>query len=351
LFLRFESRRAIVDLRISATYRRALRILHRVAFLASSAAGYVSDRKVLQFRPHPRLCSYGHGKPLRYPLESLASPGETHSMPRHYTYLLISECARWYIGVRSCPLHISSPEFDDGYMGSFRDKNIRIQQKFVLTQHGSRDAALTVEMLLHEYYDVARNPAFWNRAKQTSIGFDRTGIPNPNAGRPAGQSIERPSDLTDDEWDQYARHVKQLAHGKMPLSFAQWRWRCRIEASPHLKAAGQTLVRPSDASDDEWGKYTKYLDQLPHGKTPVSLAQWRRNVKAASHLKAAGKTLVRPSHASDDEWGKYTKYLDQLAGGKTPVSFSQWQNIVRAVQSREVGKHTRVRLQDVGTMN
>lgn len=47
--------------------------------------------------------------------------------------------------------------------------------KQILAIWPSREEALSHEILLHDIFDVARNPEFWNQAKQTAPLFDTTG--------------------------------------------------------------------------------------------------------------------------------------------------------------------------------
>lgn len=49
-------------------------------------------------------------------------------------------------------------------------------QKEILTTWTTRTEALQEEIRLHNLNDVAKNPTFYNRSKQTSTGFDTTGV-------------------------------------------------------------------------------------------------------------------------------------------------------------------------------
>jgi len=93
-------------------------------------------------------------------------------MGNAYIYYSFEEYGRGYIGARS-----KSPIGDDSYMGSFRDKTFNPTQKIILAEYETWEEALEAEVLLHEFYGVARNPHFANIAKQTSSSFyfDRTG--------------------------------------------------------------------------------------------------------------------------------------------------------------------------------
>ena len=89
-----------------------------------------------------------------------------------------TDARRMYIGVRSCK---GSPE-SDWYFGSSRQLKKWIAEhgvdkvdKQVLATWPTRKEAISHEMLLHDCFDVVRNQEFWNKAKQTTTGFDRTG--------------------------------------------------------------------------------------------------------------------------------------------------------------------------------
>jgi hypothetical protein len=93
----------------------------------------------------------------------------------HYTYLLQSkENDMMYIGVRSCAV---SPEVDN-YWGSSKHlpKNVsEVCDKFILGTFDSREEAVSDEIKRHNTNDVVVSDVFWNRAKQTSVGFDTSG--------------------------------------------------------------------------------------------------------------------------------------------------------------------------------
>jgi hypothetical protein len=96
-------------------------------------------------------------------------------MSKHfYVYYSYEEFGRGYIGSRGCKC---LPEDDSRYYGSFRDKNFNPTQKIILGVYESRKDAYESEILLHEFYDVARNPHFANRSKLTTTGFTIEGFP------------------------------------------------------------------------------------------------------------------------------------------------------------------------------
>jgi len=86
----------------------------------------------------------------------------------HYTYYSYEEWGRGYIGSRGCEC---LPEEDIKYFGSFYDKTFKPTQKIILEICETRKEAIEAEIILHDFYDVANNPHFANRSKQTSTKF------------------------------------------------------------------------------------------------------------------------------------------------------------------------------------
>jgi len=86
----------------------------------------------------------------------------------YYTYYSYEEWGRIYIGSRGCKC---LPEEDIKYFGSFHDKTFKPSQKNILGTYNSREEAYADEIILHDYYDVANNSYFANRAKATSTKF------------------------------------------------------------------------------------------------------------------------------------------------------------------------------------
>jgi hypothetical protein len=101
----------------------------------------------------------------------------------HYTYRLTlsnnTDSRKYYIGARSCTEYPT----EDSYFGSCKTLLAWIKEhgtkgivKEILAIYGKRQDAIEHEINLHNYFDVAKNVEFWNKAKQTSVGFDTTGI-------------------------------------------------------------------------------------------------------------------------------------------------------------------------------
>ena len=95
----------------------------------------------------------------------------------HYTYLIKHKTKNLkYIGVRTSKC---LPTEDTNYWGSSKHlpKNVKdTHKKRVLSVFSSRKEAVAHEVYLHNKYDVVVNPCFYNKAKQTTVAFDTTGI-------------------------------------------------------------------------------------------------------------------------------------------------------------------------------
>jgi hypothetical protein len=104
----------------------------------------------------------------------------------HYTYLIENKInGKKYIGVRSCQIDPST----DFYWSSSKSLKNEINligrenfKKIILAIFDTRTEAVCNEIELHKFYDVGNNPKFYNRARQTSTGFDTTGTPSPLKG-------------------------------------------------------------------------------------------------------------------------------------------------------------------------
>jgi hypothetical protein len=87
----------------------------------------------------------------------------------YYTYYSYEEWGRGYFGSRKC---YCLPEEDVKYLGSSKDKTFKPIQKIILkSDYATREEAIVDEIILHNFYDVANNLHFANKAKQTSTKF------------------------------------------------------------------------------------------------------------------------------------------------------------------------------------
>lgn len=89
-------------------------------------------------------------------------------MKHFYVYYSYEEYGRGYIGKRECKC---LPEKDVNYFGSFHDKTFKPTQKIILETFDSAEKVLKAEIILHNFYEVDKNPHFANKSKQTSVKF------------------------------------------------------------------------------------------------------------------------------------------------------------------------------------
>jgi hypothetical protein len=104
----------------------------------------------------------------------------------HYTYIIKNTTNNiQYIGVRSCNC---LPENDSGYMGSSKilneamNKTTETFTKIIIDTFPTRKIANSNEQWLHETYDVARNPEFYNQMN-APVGFYNDGSPHTDEAR------------------------------------------------------------------------------------------------------------------------------------------------------------------------
>ena len=98
----------------------------------------------------------------------------------HYVYRITNiNCQKYYYGVRSSEC---LPKDDSGYWSSSKTLKPLVKEnpdhfkKKIIRILESRKEAVNFEIFLHNRFDVGRNPSFYNKAKQTSTGFDNQGV-------------------------------------------------------------------------------------------------------------------------------------------------------------------------------
>jgi group I intron endonuclease len=102
----------------------------------------------------------------------------------HYVYRITNKILnKYYYGVRSSDIE---PKLDLGvkYFSSSSDKEFRKDQKNhpenfkykIVRICSNRKEASALEKKLHEKFNVGINESFYNKAIQTSTGFDTTGV-------------------------------------------------------------------------------------------------------------------------------------------------------------------------------
>lgn len=117
----------------------------------------------------------------------------------HYVYRITNKVLnKHYYGKRGSTI---KPELDIGivYFSSSSDKVFMKDQKEnpqnykykVVSVHSSSYQALLKEVRLHYKFDVGVNKNFYNKAKQSTAGADRTGISPANKGKPRSDEVKK----------------------------------------------------------------------------------------------------------------------------------------------------------------
>jgi group I intron endonuclease len=102
----------------------------------------------------------------------------------NYVYRITNKILnKHYYGVRSSKIE---PKLDLGvkYISSSKDKEFikdqkenKLNYKYKIVRIcATREKATTLEIKLHEKFNVGINESFYNKAKQTSTGFDFSGV-------------------------------------------------------------------------------------------------------------------------------------------------------------------------------
>lgn len=63
----------------------------------------------------------------------------------------------------------------DNYMGSFKDETFDPDAKIIMAYSKTKEGAVWFEINFHNVFNVAQDPQYVNRSKQTSTKFDTTG--------------------------------------------------------------------------------------------------------------------------------------------------------------------------------
>ncbi len=140
---------------------------------------------------------------------------------KHYVYRISNIIAnKHYYGTRSS----QHPKLDLGiiYFSSSSDIMFIKEQKQtpenfkykILKIFENREQAIEYEILLHNKFDVGANLNFYNRAKQTSIGFDRTGIPRTKKFKENNSIIHKNKIVTQATRNKLSTAVKKLWEDK-----------------------------------------------------------------------------------------------------------------------------------------
>jgi len=201
-------------------------------------------------------------------------------MKHFYVYYSYEEYGRGYIGKRECKC---LPQEDVNYFGSFHDKTFSPTQKIILETFDTVEKALGAECILHDFYEVDKNPHFANRAKQTSTGF----YCNKGAGEEA--NIKR-SELMKTSYN--------------PMSNPEYREKARINI---IKALNKPEIKNKKSRS---GKLAHNLPEVIEKHRQAAIKSHQNPETKRKHIKAK---LGEKNPCYGKKWitnGKENKYIN-----------------------------------------
>ena len=192
----------------------------------------------------------------------------------HYVYRITNtSIKKHYYGVRSSEI---DPKLDLGvkYFSSSTDKEfIKEQQENrhifkykIVKQFDSRKEAVCLEIKLHNKFEVAKNESFYNRAKQTSTGFDPTG-----------------SKLSDER----KKQISESCKGRIFSESSKQKIRERATGRKHSIASINKMKElKSNVSDETKAKISSSKKGQTHTEeTKQKMSETRRGEKNAMYCK------------------------------------------------------------------
>ena len=239
-------------------------------------------------------------------------------MKNNFVYLILNKINRKkYIGVKSTDLD-PYEVIGKTYFSSSSDKEFIREQKEhpenfkyrVLKNFKTRKEAVQLECELHERYDVSLNDEFYNKAKQTSTGFDTSGIKLTEEQKEIKRlkNIERYKDINErikisikskESWSKNPqRRLKLIEMNKN-----------RIRTAEEIEKIKQTRKDPITGKDKYSGKNSSF-----YGKTHTS------EYKEKMRLLQTGKTL---SQESKDKISKANRGRKHTEEAKIKMSISR----------------------------
>lgn len=194
----------------------------------------------------------------------------------HYTYIITYTDDKQYIGVRTSKC---LPELDTKYIGSSKHTpNELFKSKKILNIFNTRKEAVADEIRLHNLYSVSTSENFYNKAKQTSVGFDTSG-----------------TKLTDEHKEYLSRKFKNRIisnEHKQRISESLTGRKRTDEEIKNIKLGINKAMpnrKPRIVSDEERQRKSERLKGIPTGRKGEQYDKEYRLDKYASRVKHPNK--------------------------------------------------------------
>lgn len=217
-----------------------------------------------------------------------------------YVYYSYEEWGRGYIGYHRCPKN-KIPE-TDGYFGSYKDPTFKPTQKIILETYKTKEEAISAEILLHEYFQVDKNPHFANKAKQTSIKFSFRGVGTENPGYQYWKGNKRKESSVQKQKQTIQQNQKS---GKYIRSSSTREKNSEVKRGKDvwnkgIPCAAQTKKKISDAQKNN--KHYFYNKKLNVHEKNVTITYILRNYKYSTSRKELKKLINREIDITINGW-------------------------------------------------
>ncbi len=215
-------------------------------------------------------------------------------MRKHYVYGITNiVIVKKYIGTRSC-IGLSTEDLGVKYFSSstdlcFKREQVIYPDRFlyeVLKEFNTREEALAYEIELHKRYGVDINPDFYNRCKQTSVGFSCGMSGGDNGMALPLYQLNKDTGEIINEWDSAATaacefelnqaSVSQCCRGES-RKCGLYTW---IYVKNYNSAFSQKILEGYCYEPDP----AKKVCQI-NSKTGVLIKRWNSIVEAAGYIK------------------------------------------------------------------
>ncbi len=266
----------------------------------------------------------------------------------HYTYRIHNtKTNKSYIGDRSCQC---KPKEDLGikYFSSSSDKDFMEDQLnnpsdynyWILDTFDTREEAKQLEIDLHNFHDVGRNPKFYNKAKQTSVKFDTTGTSpwNKNIPRSKNTKLSISNTLHTFYNSKDGLKNKEASSKRQKQLFIDEPWRVEeasSRAKKYQKENGNPnlgIIRPKEYNEKQSSTMKQlYIDEPWRLKDMSTRAKKQRNSRTEKEQAVINKKMA-------------ASLKGLMAGGKNgmakPISIDgkEYACVMDAVREKDISR-------------
>ena len=272
-------------------------------------------------------------------------------MKNNFVYLIWNKIThKKYIGVKSSDLE-PYDVIGKKYFSSSRDKDFINEQKEhperfkyrVLKNFKSRKEAIELECLLHKKYDVACDEKFYNRACQTSVGFDTGGVK---------YSDERKQQISKCVRDNLIEHPE--IREKISKKSKEW-WETHPEAKERLIKFNTERIHTEEEKEksrlsrlDPLTGQSKYSGKNASFYGKKHTEEYKKKMSellTGRTLSEETKRKLSESHKGKTHTEETKRKLSEIGKGKAkPEGFSE--KISQALKGRAISENAKQKLSE-----